>query len=132
MCHAPAILLRCVAVHGRLTSAFIRVLQISRLHLLWFNRVPLDRGLIWGATSTHMCIFFQGQPYDGSLLFAISDSQTNRVLTFPMEVPGGQYNMSVEGCTAACQKQQFRVAGIEYANECCTRFIVLLKCAFLS
>jgi hypothetical protein len=31
-------------------------------------------------------------------------------------------NTTVESCVAACQAQQFTLAGVEYGKECCVSF----------
>ena len=49
-----------------------------------------------------------------------SDSNDARTLTEPQAVVGGQYNNTVENCTEACKSSGYSLAGVEFAQECCT------------
>lgn len=41
-----------------------------------------------------------------------------RTLRYGQQVPGGSQNMTIEGCTAACKKAGYSIAGTEYSAEC--------------
>ena len=46
-----------------------------------------------------------------------SDSVNARVLSVGINVPG---NFTVEGCTDACFSNNYPLAGMEFATQCCT------------
>ena len=66
-------------------------------------------------------IFVRKQTCDGCLRFANSDSNDARTLTEKTPVDGA-YNNSVESCVGACGDAGYRLAGVEFAGECCTCF----------
>ena len=50
------------------------------------------------------------------LIYCCSDSISARALQ--VRVDAG--NTTVESCVAACQAQEYSLAGLEYGQECCT------------
>jgi WSC domain len=46
------------------------------------------------------------------------DSVDKRTLSVPFELPADAGEMTIEGCTALCQSEGFKIAGLEYAGEC--------------
>ncbi len=67
-------------------------------------------------------IFVRKQTCDGCLRFANSDSNDARTLTVKTQVDSGIFNNSVEGCVSACGDAGYPLAGVEFADECCTFF----------
>ena len=51
------------------------------------------------------------------ILSFFSDSVNARVLSVGVNVPG---NFTVEGCTQACFENNYPLAGMEFATQCCT------------
>ena len=64
--------------------------------------------------------FFESGNSDGRMRCANSDSNNVRSLPVQISVIGGQYNNSVESCVEACGAGGFSLAGMEFAQECCT------------
>lgn len=52
------------------------------------------------------------------LLGCYNDSNSARVLSDPVAVAGGQYNVSTESCTEACYANNFNLAGMEFGSQC--------------
>ena len=52
-----------------------------------------------------------------------TDSVAARSLAFGQAVPGGPDALTVEICQSLCQKQGYSLAGVEYADECCTSLL---------
>lgn len=62
-----------------------------------------------------------------------TDSTSARTLSHYIIVPGGQSATTIESCQAACLALGYRLAGVEYANECCKFFFfILLYLSFLT
>ncbi len=59
---------------------------------------------------------------DGYVCFANSDSTDARVLAERTLVKGGPEMNTVESCVGACNAAGYPLAGVEFANECCTCF----------
>lgn len=45
---------------------------------------------------------------------------TSRTLPYTASIPGGGGAMTVEACQSACSAAGYSLAGVEYAQECCT------------
>jgi hypothetical protein len=56
------------------------------------------------------------------------EGTTGRALTDGVAVPGGPSNMTVDLCTSTCQAAGYVLAGVEFAQECCT---IRLLCSYL-
>ncbi len=54
--------------------------------------------------------------------FANSDPDDARALAVQPLINGGTELMSVEMCIGACEAGGYSLAGLEFANECCTCF----------
>jgi len=54
--------------------------------------------------------------------FANSDPDDARALAVRTLVKGGPEMNSVESCIGACGAAGYSLAGVEFANECCTFF----------
>jgi hypothetical protein len=48
-----------------------------------------------------------------------TDSVGARTLRYGLQVSGGDNNMTVENCQAACLAAKYSFAGVEYAGQCC-------------
>lgn len=57
-----------------------------------------------------------------TFLGCYTDSVSARTLLTQASVPGGAAAMTVEACQTACSGLGFVLAGVEYAQECCTSF----------
>jgi glucan 1,3-beta-glucosidase len=59
-----------------------------------------------------------------TMLGCYTDSVSARSLPFTASVPGGPSAMTVELCESTCLAAGYKLAGVEYADECCKCFFV--------
>ncbi len=77
------------------------------------------------------CLSVRKQLCDGSVHFENSDSNSERILESPkVTIPGGHYNTSVETCTEECHSEGYVLAGMQWADQCCTRINFLSSVGF--
>ena len=57
-------------------------------------------------------------PAQWTALGCYTDNTSARTLSNGQAVPGGNTNMTIEGCLSACSNGGFSYAGLEYAQEC--------------
>ena len=69
-----------------------------------------------------LCFVARKWTCDGYVRFANSDSNDSRILAERTLVNGGPEMNSVESCISACWSAGYILAGMEFANECCTCF----------
>ncbi len=105
----------------------------NRLNLYWSGATPppqptfvssVDQWRYVGCyryAYTHS-FFVRKRTCDGCVRFANSDSNDRRFLTVRTIAIGGVSNNSVESCIGACEGAGYPLAGVEFANECCTCF----------
>jgi len=72
--------------------------------------------------SIYACFFVRKRTCDGYVRFANSDPDDARILAVRTLVQGGPELNSVKSCIGACEAAGYGLAGVEFANECCTCF----------
>lgn len=57
-----------------------------------------------------------------------SDNVSGRTLIYGLAVPGGPAAMTVEACQTVCLAAGYKIAGVEYSQECCMSSLNLPLC----
>ena len=88
-------------------------------------------GITWDASGKHTCFAMCSEANPQRICtFASSDSKDRPTLSTPKSVIGGRLNNSVENCIEACQHSDYGLAGVEFGQECCTRFNFVSSISF--